>query len=35
LNLAPWIEDCTEEENKMYNDMASLLESMFDAGYGQ
>lgn len=34
LNNSPWMEDCTEEENKMYSDMANLKESMFDAGYG-
>lgn len=34
LNLAPWEEDCTDEENTMYSDMANLKESMFDAGYG-
>lgn len=33
LNLSPWEEDCTDEENKMYSDMAILKESIFDAGY--
>lgn len=35
LNLAPCEEDCTNEENTMYSDMANLKESMFDAGYGR
>ena len=35
LNLAPAEDDCTEEENKMYFNMANLKESMFDAGYGR
>lgn len=35
LNLAPVEDDCTDEENKMYSDMANLQESMFDAGYGR
>lgn len=35
LNNAPWEEDCTDEENAMYSDMANLKETMFDAGYGQ
>lgn len=34
LNLAPVEEDCTDEENEMYSDMANLKNSMFDAGYG-
>lgn len=33
LNLAPCEEDCTDEENTMYANMANLKESMFDAGY--
>lgn len=33
LNLAPWEEDCTDEENTMYSNMANLKESMFDAGH--
>ena len=35
LNMAPVEEDCTDEENRMYSDMANLKESMFDAGFGQ
>ena len=35
LNLAPVEDDCTDEENKMYSDMANLKESMFDVGYGR
>ena len=35
LNLAPIEDDCTEEENSMYSDMANLKESMFDAGFGR
>lgn len=35
LNLAPVEDDCTDEENVMYSDMANLKESMFDAGYGR
>lgn len=35
LNYAPCEDDCTDEENKMYSDMANLKESMFDAGYGR
>lgn len=35
LNNSPFVEDCTEEENKMYSDMATLKESMFDVGYGK
>ncbi len=35
LNLAPIEDDCTEEENIMYSDMAKLKETMFDAGYGR
>ena len=35
LNLAPVEEDCTDEENRVYSDMANLKESMFDAGYGR
>lgn len=35
LNLAPIEDDCTNEENAMYSDMANLKESMFDAGYGE
>lgn len=34
LNLAPVEDDCSDEENEMYSDMANLKESMFDAGYG-
>ena len=34
LNLAPAEDDCTDEENAMYYNMANLKESMFDAGYG-
>ena len=34
LNLAPAEDDCTDEENAMYSDMANLKETMFDAGYG-
>jgi hypothetical protein len=34
LNLAPIEDDCSDEENEMYSDMANLKESMFDAGYG-
>ena len=33
LNMSPWEEDCTEEENYMYSKMAELSEAMFDAGY--
>ena len=35
LNLAPIEDDCTDEENAMYSDMANLKESMFDAGFGR
>lgn len=35
LNLAPAEDNCTDEENTMYSDMANLKESMFDAGYGR
>ena len=34
LNYAPSEEDCTDEENDMYSDMANLKETMFDVGYG-
>lgn len=34
LNLAPIEDDCSDEENEMYSDMANLKESMSDAGYG-
>lgn len=34
LNLAPCVEDCTDEENDMYSEMANLKEALFDAGYG-
>ena len=33
LNNAPVIDDCTNEENKMYADMATLKCSIKDAGY--
>lgn len=35
LNNSPSVEDCTNEENKIYFDMASLKDSLFDAGYGR
>ena len=35
LDMAPVEEDCTDEENNMYSDMANLKESMFNAGYGK
>ena len=35
LNLAPCEEDCTDEENEMYSDMANLKQSMLDAGHGE
>lgn len=34
LNCAPIVEDCTDEENEMYSDMANLKCSMENAGYG-
>lgn len=34
-NLAPAEDDCTDEENTMYSDMANLKGSMFAAGYGR
>ena len=34
LNSAPVEDDCTEEQNVMYFDMANLKCSMEDAGYG-
>lgn len=33
LNLAPIEEDCADEENDMYSDMANLKNSMFILGY--
>lgn len=30
LGMAPAVDDCTEQENKMYSDMAILYESTFD-----
>ena len=33
LNLAPIEDDCTDEENEMYYDMANLKNSMYDLGY--
>lgn len=33
LNNAPCVGDCTDEDNAVYSDMASLKESLFDAGY--
>ena len=33
LNLAPSVEDCTDEQNEVYSDMANLKDSLFDAGY--
>lgn len=33
LNNAPAEEDCSDEENEMYSDMANLKDSIFDAGY--
>lgn len=35
LNLAPIEEDCTDEGNNMYSDMANLKNSMFILGYGK
>lgn len=35
LNMAPTEEDCTEEENAMYSDMANLKESIFDCLEGE
>ena len=34
LNMAPSLNDCTDEENQVYSDMANLRYSLFDAGYG-
>lgn len=34
LNHAPAEDNCTDEENEMYSDMANLKNSMEDAGYG-
>ncbi len=33
LNHAPVEDDCTDEENEMYSDMANLKNSMENAGY--
>lgn len=33
LNMSPCEDDCTDELNKVYSDMANLKESLFDAGY--
>lgn len=33
LNNSPIEDDCTDEENEMYSDMANLKNSMEDAGY--
>lgn len=33
LNNAPCMEDCADEDNAVYSDMANLKESLFDAGY--
>jgi hypothetical protein len=33
LNHAPIEDDCTDEENEMYADMANLKNSMENAGY--
>lgn len=33
LNLAPNEEDCTNEENEVFSDMANLKDSLFNAGY--
>ena len=35
LNYEPAEGDCTDEENKMYSDMANLKDSMFNAIYGK
>ena len=35
LNLAPVEDDCTDEENEMYSDMANLKNSMFNLGYNK
>lgn len=34
LNNAPVEDDCTDEENEMYSDMANLKNSMENTGYG-
>lgn len=34
LNNAPIEDDCTDEENQMYSDMANFKNSMENAGYG-
>ena len=35
LNYAPCMDDCTEEENEVYSDMANLKNSLFNAGLYQ
>ncbi len=34
VNHAPIEDNCTDEENEMYSDMANLKNSMKNAGYG-
>lgn len=34
LNNAPIEDDCTDDQNAMYSDMANLKCSMEDTGYG-
>lgn len=34
LNMAPSLDDCTDEENEVYSDMSNLYNSLYDAGYG-
>lgn len=34
LNMAPCLDDCTDQENEVYSDMANLYNSLYDAGYG-
>lgn len=33
LNLAPCEDDCTDEENEIYAEMANLKNALFNAGY--
>jgi len=33
LNMAPSMDDCTDEENEIYSDMANLCNSLCNAGY--
>lgn len=35
LNMSPAEDDCTDEENQVYSDMANLKDSLFDLGYGR